>query len=167
MLGYDVIKWIHIISAAVFFATGIGTALGMWFTYRGGDVQAIASMARKVVRVDLAFTATSGLVLPITGALLMWSAGFSPDVPWLIASYILYVITFACWILATRLRIKVRDTVTAAARKGEALPDCYYRYMRWWFQLSWPAFIALLVVFYLMMAQPQAGAMGVTGIPAL
>ena len=167
MLGYDVVKWIHIVSATVFFASGLGTAVHMWLTHRGGNVQAIASTAMNVIRIDLAFTAPSLLALPITGAILVGTTGFSPGAPWLVASYILYAITLACWTLATRLRIRVRDIAAAAAGKGKALPDRYYLYMRWWFQLSWPAFIAFLAVFYLMVAQPQAASMGVTGIPAL
>lgn len=167
MPGYDVFKWIHIVSATVFFTTGLGTAVHMWLQHRGGNVQAIASTARNVVRVDLAFTAPSSLALPITGAVMVGMAGFPPGSPWLVASYILYTIAIACWASATWLRMRVRDVAMVAAGKGEALPDRYYRYMRWWLQLSWPAFIALLVVFYLMMSQPQAAPMGSAGIPAL
>jgi len=167
MIGFDIVKWIHIVSTTVFFATGFGTAVQMWLAHRGGDVQAIASMAKNVVRVDLTFTAASGLVLPITGAILVSMAGFPAGAPWLITSYILYTIAFICWATATKLRMKVRDTAALAAFRGEALPDCYYRYMRWWLQLSWPAFIALLVVFYLMLAQPLAEPLAGNGIPAL
>lgn len=167
MPGYEAVEWLHIISAIVFLATGLGTALLMWLSYRGGNVQAIAAKARRVVRVDLALTATSGLVLAFTGVALVWMAGFPPGAPWLVASYIFSVIVLFCWILATRLRMRLRDIATAAAGSGEALPDRYYRYMRWWFQLSWPLLIALLVIFYLMVAQPGAEAVGGSGIPAL
>lgn len=167
MHGSDVVMWIHVVSAAVLLATGLGTAVHMWLTHRRGNARAIASAARNVVRVDLALTAASLLLLPITGAMLVWMAGFSPGVPWLVASYSLYAIVCGCWVPATWLRMRVRDTATAAAMKGEALPDSYYRYMRWWFQLSWPALIALLVVFYLMIARPEATATGVTRIPPL
>lgn len=167
MLSYDIVKWIHILSAVVFFGTGLGTAAYMWLTHKGGNVQAIASTARNVVRVDWTFTATSGLVQPITGAILVWMLGFSPGAPWLVASYILYAIALGCWVSVARLHMRVREVAAVAAQNGKALPDRYYWYMRWWFQLGWPAFIALLVVFYLMVARPQAAAAGVTGIPAL
>lgn len=167
MLGYEVVKWVHILSAAVLFATGLGTALHLWLAHRRGNVQAIAAAARNVVRIDLALTAASLLGLPITGAILVWMLGFAPGAPWLVASYILFAIAFACWVAATWLRIRVRDTAAAAAGKGEALPDRYYLYMRWWFQLSWPALVALLVAVYLMTAQPQAGAVWAGGRPPL
>ena len=167
MLGYNIVKWFHIVSAIVFFATGLGTALRMWFSHRGGNVQAIAATAGRVVRIDWAITATSGLALALTGAALVWMAGFSPGAPWLVASYILSGIVLFCWTIATRLRMRLRDIATVAAKGGEALPERYYRYMRWWFQLSWPVLIALLVIFYLMVAQPGVGVIGGTGIPAL
>lgn len=167
MLDYDLVKWIHIVSVTVLFATGLATAAHMWITHKRGNVRAIASMTRKVVRVDLAFTAPSLLVLPVTGAILMGMVGISPGVPWLVTSYILYAIVFGCWVPAIRLRMRLRDITAAASRRGEALPDCYYRYMRWWLQLSWPAFVALLVVLYLMVSQPEAAAPGANGIPAL
>ncbi len=167
MLGYEVVEWTHIVSAAVLFLTGLGTAVSMWLAHRGGNVRAIASTARKIVRVDVACTIPSLLVLPTTGAILAWMVGLSPGAPWLVASDLLYAITCVCWAFATSLWVRVRDTAVGAASRGESLPDVYYRYMRWWFQLSWPAFIALLVVFYLMVAQPQAGTIGATGIPAL
>lgn len=167
MPGYNVVKWVHIGSAIVFFLAALGTGLRTWRANRAGNVPAIASAARQVVQLDLTLTAPSGLVLTVTGAILVWMAGFSPGEPWLVASYILYAIAFVCCFLATWLRMRLRDTAAAALSKGEALPERYFRDLRRWFQLSWPAFIALLVIFYLMVATPQAGTIGANGIPAL
>jgi len=154
MLAFNLVKWIHILSSTVLFGTGLGTALHMWLTHKGGNVEAIASTARNVVRVDWAFTATSAVVQPTTGVILVHMLGFPPGAPWLLASYVLYAVALACWAPVVWLQIRVRDVATAAARAGEALPESYYRYMRWWFWLGWPAFIALLMVFYLMIARP-------------
>ena len=166
MTGYYVVIWIHIISAALFLGTGRGAALCMWLAHKGGNVRTIAATANHVVRLDRTFTAVSGLALPVTGAILVWMAGFSPGVPWLVASCILYAIAFVCWVFLAWFHRRVRDLATAAAANGEALPGRYYRYMRWGFQLGWRALIALLVVAYLMVAQPQAGGSG-AGIPSL
>ena len=38
----------------------------------------------------------------------------------------------------------------AALAGGTELPDRYYRYARRWFWLGWPAFSAVLAIFYLM-----------------
>lgn len=167
MLGYDVVKWIHIVSAVVLFATGLGTALRMWLVHRRGNAQAIAATARNAVRIDWTLTATSGLLVPVTGAILVGVARLSPVAPWLVASYLLYAVAAGCWVAAARLRIRVRDLAAAAAGSGEPLPERYLRYMRWWFQLSWPAFVAFLVVFYLMLARPEADAIRASAAPTL
>lgn len=155
MSAYLITKWLHILSATVLFGTGLGTALHMWLTHLRGDVRAIASTTRNVVLVDWLFTATSGVIQPITGFLLVYMAGYDPLAPWLVWSYALYVLALACWAPVVWLQIKVRDIAVTAAAQDLPLPDDYYRYMRHWYWLGWPAFISLLVVFYLMVAKPM------------
>jgi uncharacterized membrane protein len=48
----------------------------------------------------------------------------------------------------------MRDLAVSAAATGSALPSNYFRYYRRWFALGWPAFLGVLVVFYLMVAKP-------------
>jgi uncharacterized membrane protein len=48
----------------------------------------------------------------------------------------------------------MRDLAAAAATHASPLPDGYRRYFRIWFALGVPAFLALVVVFYLMVAKP-------------
>jgi uncharacterized membrane protein len=53
-----------------------------------------------------------------------------------------------------RSSLRTRDLAIVAAANGSPLPAAYQRYYRWWFALGWPAFIGLLVIFYLMVAEP-------------
>ncbi|MCW5604617.1 MAG: DUF2269 domain-containing protein [Burkholderiales bacterium] len=154
MTAYLVVKWLHILSATILFGTGIGTALHMWLTHLGGDPRAIASTARNVVRVDWVFTVTSGVVQPVTGIVLVMMRGFDPMSPWLLWTYLLYALAFACWARVVWLQIRVRDIAETAVASGEPLPESYFRHMRQWFWLGWPAFISLVVVFWLMVAKP-------------
>jgi uncharacterized membrane protein len=39
--------------------------------------------------------------------------------------------------------------------KGAPLPPIYQTYFRWWFALGWPAFVAMIAIFWLMIAKPQ------------
>jgi uncharacterized membrane protein len=48
----------------------------------------------------------------------------------------------------------MRDMARQAAATGTALPRAYARCYRAWFALGWPAFLAVLVIFYLMVAKP-------------
>ena len=52
------------------------------------------------------------------------------------------------------LQIRVRDMAVEALRDGGQLPERANRYMRIWFVLGWPAFIAFIVIFWLMVAKP-------------
>lgn len=150
---YLVIKWLHILSATVLFGTGLGSALYMWFTYKSGDVQAMAVVNRQVVWIDWVCTGGSGLVQPITGFAMVHLAGYDPFAPWLLWSYALYLLAFACWAPVVWLQIRCRDMAVEAARSGSALPELHHRYMRRWFMLGWPAFVGLLGVFWIMVVK--------------
>ena len=149
------IKWLHILSATVLFGTGLGTAFHMYATHLRGDVAAIAVMTRNTVLADWLFTATAGVVQPVTGALLIWLAGYDPLEPWLAVSYGLYVFAALCWFKVVQLQYRLRRLAKAAAEGGKALPAAYYQAVRSWFLLGWPAFIALLMLFALMVMRPE------------
>jgi uncharacterized membrane protein len=48
----------------------------------------------------------------------------------------------------------MRDMARQAAAAGGELPDRYWRFLRWWVALGIVAFLALVAVFYLMVAKP-------------
>ncbi len=153
-MTYLILKTLHILSATILFGTGIGTAFHMWVTHLRGDVSAIAVTARNVVLADWLFTAASGVAQPLTGGGLVM-AGYDPYSHWLIASYVLYALAGACWFVVVWLQIRVARIASACATSGSPLPADYYRLMRAWFWLGWPAFIGLVCVFWLMVAKPQ------------
>lgn len=67
----------------------------------------------------------------------------------------LFVATGALWVPVVWLQLRMA-TMAAAAREGSgAMPGGYCRYARWWEALGYPAFIAMLVVFHLMVAKPS------------
>lgn len=153
-MTYLFVKWLHILSATVLFGTGLGTAFQMWMSHRHGDFRAIAVTARNVVKADWWFTATSGVLQPVTGGLMIWMTGYDPLAWWLVWSYGLYAVALGCWLPVVGLQIRVRNLAEAAVRDQRPLPDAYFRCMRWWFALGWPAFISLLAIFWLMVTRP-------------
>ncbi len=118
------------------------------------DPRAIAEVARNVVLIDWLFTASSGVVQPLSGLALVHLSGIDPLAPWLVVSYGLYALAAACWFPVVRIQLRVRDIATAAVAEGTALPPDYERDMRTWFWLGWPAFLSLLGVFVLMVMRP-------------
>ena len=151
---YPVVKWIHILSSTVLFGTGLGTALHMWLTHLSGDARAIAVTARNVVRADWWFTTPSGFIQPLSGAYLVWHLGYGWDETWLLMTYGLYVLALLCWLPVVWLQLQACRMAENAVSQQAELPGAYHRYMRLWFIMGWPAFIALILIFYLMIARP-------------
>ena len=103
---------------------------------------------------DWIFTGTSGIIQPISGLALAWLTGIPLTEPWLIVAYALYVIAFLCWLPVVWLQIKAQRLAQLAVETEMPLSQDYYRTMRYWFVLGWPAFLGLMVVFWLMIAKP-------------
>lgn len=154
MNTYLVLKTVHVVSAALLFGTGLGTAFFMWFTHRSGDVAAIARVAQLTVLADWLFTAPAVIVQPLSGFALMHMAGFDGRLPWIQLALVFYFVAGACWIPVVVLQRRARDLATQAMHSGTALPPAYRRAMRAWFVLGWPAFAAVLATYWLMVAKP-------------
>lgn len=154
MEPYFPLKLLHIVSATLLFGTGLGTTFFMWMAYRRGDVAAIAVTARHVVLADWLFTTPAVIVQFVSGALLIEWIGWSWSQPWLVLALALFVFVGLCWLPVVWIQLRLRNLAGTAHRHGEPLPPCFHRLMRWWFVLGWPAFIAVLAIFWLMVRKP-------------
>ncbi len=152
-MEYLIVKWLHILSSTFLFGTGIGSAFYMLFTSISRDVRAIAVVSRHVVLADWIFTTTTVVIQPLTGAYLIHLAGIPWQSKWIMWSLALYVLAGVCWLPVVWMQIKMRDMAQVAARDGKELPALYWRYLRTWVALGIPAFFALVVVFWLMVAK--------------
>jgi uncharacterized membrane protein len=123
--------------------------------HRSGDARLIAGVARIVVVADYVFTATAVIAQPVTGVLLARLAGYSLTEGWILASIGLYLLTGAFWLPVVWMQSRMRDLAAAAAAAGTALPSEYHHLFRWWFAFGFPAFTAVLAIFWLMIARPE------------
>jgi len=144
------LKWLHILSATLMFGTGLGTAFYMFVTNRSGNVQAIAVVSRWVVRADWWFTTPAVILQPLSGAAMIHLAGYSWDAPWILWSFGLYALAGTCWLPVVWLQIRMQRMAAQAAETNTPLPMTYWRYERIWTALGFPAFGALIVVYWLM-----------------
>jgi uncharacterized membrane protein len=53
------------------------------------------------------------------------------------------------------MQMQMRDLAAAAVRNGMPLPDWYYKLFWTWFVFGFPAFAAVLAIFWLMIARPD------------
>ncbi len=153
-MEYLIVKWLHILSSTFLFGTGIGSAFYMLFTSLSRDVRAIAVVSRHVVLADWIFTTTTIVIQPLTGIYMIYLAGYPWTSKWIMWSFALYFLAGACWLPVVWMQLKMRDMAQVAARDGTELPAQYWRYLRLWVLLGIPAFIALVIVFWLMVAKP-------------
>jgi uncharacterized membrane protein len=153
-MEYILLKWIHVLSSTILFGTGIGSAFYMLLTSLGRDAKVIAPVVRLVVRADWLFTTPAIVIQPLTGFLMMRAVGLDMSSRWISLSIALYVLAGASWLPVVGMQIRMRDLAVKAAATNAAMPDAYYRLLRWWIALGCIAFAALVAVFYLMVAKP-------------
>lgn len=65
---------------------------------------------------------------------------------WLALSIALYILVGICWLPVVWLQIQLRRIAGTCLQSG---------YLRIWFILGWPAFTAVLAIFYLMVFKPE------------
>lgn len=151
---YFLVKYLHIIGAAVLLGTGAGIAFFMLMAHLRGDPREIAGVARTVVLADFLFTASAVVVQPLTGIWLAWSSGYSLWNGWIALSIALYIVTGAFWLPVVWIQMRMRTLAVEAIGKGTALPPEYHKLFRRWFAFGFPAFAAVLGIFWLMIARP-------------
>ena len=157
MTDYLLLKYLHVIGATVLLGTGIGIAFFMEMAHRTGDAAIVAATARIVVIADYLFTATAVVAQPVTGLLLAHAVGYDLGETWIIASIALYLFTGAFWLPVVWMQKRMRDLAKTAAAAGAPLPQDYHRLHRLWFAFGFPAFAAVLAIFWLMIARPELG----------
>ena len=156
MSSYFALKAIHITSAAVLFGTGLGIAFFKWITDRTGNVGAIRVVSEKVVLADWLFTLPAIIVQALTGFALAGMTGYPISHGWLAWSIALFLLAGACWVPVVWLQIRMRDLARASEREGQdSVPAGYRAYARVWFWLGVPAFAAVVLIFWIMVAKPQ------------
>ena len=151
---YFAVKYLHLIGAAVLLGTGAGIAFFQLTAHRTGHTATIAAVARIVVIADFLFTATAVVIQPITGIALAWLDGYPLGEGWIMLSLALYLVAGAFWLPVVWMQIQMRDLALAAARAAQPLPRQYHRLFRIWFVFGFPAFGAVLAIFWLMMTRP-------------
>ncbi len=151
---YTIFKILHIISATILFGTGMGTAFFMYRSLFTDNINERLYAAKNTVIADYIFTLPAGIMQPISGVALIWIAGYDPLELWLKITYMLYIIALLCWLPVVWIQIKLKNILIECRQTNTPVPPEYGKLFKIWFWLGWPAFIGLIVIFYLMIAKP-------------
>ncbi|HEX4893223.1 MAG TPA: DUF2269 domain-containing protein [Hyphomicrobiaceae bacterium] len=154
-MTYYLLKYLHVIGAAVLLGTGSGIAFFMLMAHLTGSAPKIAAVARIVVVADFVFTATAVIAQPVTGTALAWYLGYRLTDGWIALSIALYLLTGVFWLPVVWMQMRMRDLAAQAASHGGPLPLTYHRLFWTWFAFGIPAFSAVLAILWLMIARPN------------
>ena len=154
-MEYLIVKWIHILSSTLLFGTGLGSAFYMFFASLTRDARVIATVVRYVVIADWLFTTPTVILQPLSGFYMVHLAGYPLASAWLVWSVALFLIAGAAWLPVVWMQIQMRAMAQAAALQDGVLPARYWKFLRMWVALGIVAFLALVVVFYLMVMKPS------------
>ncbi|MEZ5995248.1 MAG: DUF2269 domain-containing protein [Hyphomonadaceae bacterium] len=149
------LRWLHVIGAAVLLGTGAGIAFFMVMADRTKNARIIAHTAGVVVIADWLFTATAVIAQPITGLLLASALGWPLDEGWIVLSLALYALTGVFWLPVLWMQHQMRDLARAACEQNQPLPARYHQLYRAWFLCGFPAFFSVLAIVWLMLARPS------------
>ena len=149
------LRWLHVIGATVLLGTGAGIAFFMLMAHRSAEPRIIAHTAGVVVIADTIFTATAVLAQPVTGWLLARELGWDLTEAWFALSLGLYLVTVVFWLPVVWIQIRLRDLARQAVAEGRPLPRRYHALFGIWFLCGIPAFVAVLTILWLMLAQPS------------
>ena len=153
-MQYYLLVYLHVIGATVLLGTGAGIAFFLLRAHQTGDAATIASVARIVVFADFLFTATAVVAQPVTGVALAVHMGYPLSEHWIALSIVLYIVTGAFWLPVVWIQMELGRLAAAARADGVALSARYHRLFRLWFAFGFPAFGAVMAIFWLMIRRP-------------
>ena len=156
MTLYLFIKTLHILSATLIMGTGLGTAFYLFVTNRSGNLQAQGVVSKWVCKADWWFTTPAVIFQPLSGLWLAYEMTMPLTATWIWLSVALFIFAGLCWLPVVIWQIQMRNIAGEAMSKGETqLPTRYWQLTRRWEMLGYPAFTAVVVIFFLMVAKPM------------
>lgn len=153
---YAIIKTLHILSATIITGTGFGTAFYLYVTNRSGSVPAQAVVSRWVCQADFWFTTPAVIFQPLSGLWLAHKMNMPLTALWILWTLVLFVFAGVCWLPVVVWQIQMRNIANQANQNGEdALPQRYWQLAKRWELLGYPAFTAVVVIYFLMVLKPM------------
>ncbi|UXD88120.1 DUF2269 family protein [Thalassolituus hydrocarboniclasticus] len=153
MTDYFLLKTLHILSAVVLMGTGSGIAFFMLMAVLSRSQETIRHVSRIVILADWLFTAPAVVVQLLSGLLLMSLLNVSFTSPWFLTVAALFILIGCCWLPVVWIQYQLHRE---ACMENGFLSVRFKRLMRLWIALGIPAFAAMLVLFWLMVAKPLA-----------
>lgn len=149
---YQLVKLVHIISAAVLLGTGAGIAFFMLKAHFSGNEEVMVVTTQNVVLADWIFTTPAVVVQIITGIWLTSKLSIPFNSAWFVSVISLFVFVGMCWVPVVGIQIRIRNIIAEGGSRKD-----YLSLMKIWIGLGVPAFVAVLALYYLMVTKIGIG----------
>lgn len=156
MDSYLLLKLIHILSAVVVTGTGAGIAFFMFMASRSNNPQATYVTAKTVILGDWIFTTPAVIVQVVTGLMLMNKLNYSFTSAWFYWVLGLFIFIGICWLPVLRIQYRLKE-LAENSLKSNRVDIEFKKLMKVWILLGIPAFVAVLIIFWLMVFKPFLG----------
>ena len=153
---YLIVKTLHILSATLIMGTGLGTAFYLFMVNRSDCVPAQAVVSKWVCKADWWFTTPAVIFQPLSGLWLAHHIHMPMSATWIWLTFALFIFAGLCWLPVVVWQIQMRNIANATHLAGDTtLPKRYWQLAKRWETLGYPAFTAVIVIFFLMVLKPM------------
>jgi len=153
-MSYQLLIFIHLLSTLLMLGVGGGSAFYKFMADRSNNIEVIVHTNKIVVFADWIFTTPSAIMQPISGVLLMYQTGYSLKDNWLFFSIILYIFAGILWLIAVYIQLLMKKMAIKAQKENVPLKKEYYRLVNYWIILGFFSFLAVIIIFGLMIMKP-------------
>lgn len=137
----------------VLVGTGAGIAFFMFMANKSNNSQAIYITAKHVVLADWIFTAPAVTTQLITGVLLMNELNYTFNSAWFYWVIGLFIVIGLCWLPVLRIQYRLYELAKTDQNNNKVSSE-FKSLMKRWTLLGIPAFIAIIIILWLMVFKP-------------
>ena len=151
--------FLHIVAATLFFANALVGMLWEKRSLSSGNKEIILHTYKTVAFLDARFSSPLIILTLVGGLSLSFSMGELWEIGWLSVSFLLFIFSGIFWIVSDiPTQYKVKKLMAELKEEDEELPAELLRLLklRWWISLA--GVIPLIIVFALMVYQPEIAA---------
>jgi uncharacterized membrane protein len=151
---YSILKFLHVLGVVILIGNVTITAFWKVFADRTGDVAMVAHAQHAVIVADWLFTLPAIALILFGGYGMVLHAGLDPlGSAWLVWGQGLFLLSGCIW-LGILVPAQIRQGRAARAlRKGDALPESYWRDGRLWLVWGIAATAPLIAAIYVMIVK--------------
>jgi uncharacterized membrane protein len=151
---YVLLKSIHIVFSGFFLGAGLCIAGVKIYGDRQKSIEAKRFALRFVVMADYLFTIPSGLVMPISGYLLVLNLGLPLDTDWVVWGFCFFSIAGIFWLPAFFLQKKMLKLLLSPEfETNPQIQKTYQKITRVWLFLGLPSFTSAMLTVYVMVTK--------------